>query len=154
MPWLKAKLEHNSRILGESLTAEQVRELYIYEPYFRFNSFGGLVNSTHLHNLIRIAHAYPNTVFALWTKQNGTVERVRKSGIAKPKNLRLIFSSPVLNKPVKLERLSPWFSGTFTVWTEDYPGLNCKGQCLDCLTCWDDEGFEVHEALRRPGDKA
>lgn len=122
------------------------------DKYFRFESFGDLANETQLRNYFRIAEANPNTSFALWTKNNGIVDRVLASGETIPENLRMIFSSLELNEPAKRP---VWADKTFTVYTKDYVAehnvaTNCgQRQCKDCLLCYTKNGVtEIKELLK------
>ena len=100
---------------------------------FRFHSYGELHNQIHLQNYFTIAQANPRTVFTLWTKRYGLVQRVLKLR-SKPSNLILIYSSPVVDKEARLPK---GFDKVFTVHSKDTTApINCHGSCNTCRLCY------------------
>lgn len=102
---------------------------------FRFHSYGEIHNAQHLENYMTIAATNPHTIFTLWTKRKGIVQRVLKKG-GKPDNMILIYSSPVVDKQVKLPK---GFDKVFTVYSKDNAqdtAINCHGSCNTCRLCY------------------
>lgn len=106
--------------------------------YFRLEAFGDLVNRQHAENYCTIARHNPHTAFTLWTKNPALIDPALL-----PPNLRVLYSSPLLNTP-QTEMLTryPWLSGLFTVYTPTYAKehgieINCGARsCRTCLRCY------------------
>lgn len=122
--------KRNAEILSKDL--ELIPK--INAKYFRFNAHGELSNEKQFINFIRICNANPTTTFSLWTKEKILVHNVLDK-IEKPKNLILIHSSLMLNKP---EKLPKHYNKVFTVYSKDTKEpINCNKSCMDCLKCYD-----------------
>ena len=124
---------------------------------YRFESFGDIINATHLENYVRIAERNPYTVFALWTKNIWILDEVfNKKCIKKPDNMRIVVSSPLLNKPLELDRQKYWMvDHIFTVFDKECIKshnivINCGSRsCLGCQICYhNDTEFYVNEKLK------
>ena len=102
-------LQNNSELLSNSII-EWDNLPRIFELYFRFSSHGELINLNHLENLNNICLKNPKTTFTLWSKRFDIVKKFFDNN-EKPSNLILIYSNPVLNKP--LEKLPKYFDKTF-----------------------------------------
>ena len=153
---LKEHLEENAKILTTRLL--EGNEIPVTNArVFRFESFGDLYNATHLQNYLLICERNPFTNFALWTKNTWILDEVfNDMGIKKPKNLSIIVSSPLLNKPMSLDREKFWFvDHIFTVFDkkfikENNVNINCgSNNCLGCGNCYYvDTDFYVNEQLK------
>lgn len=153
---LKRRLEYNAVMLSEGIIAEDELPI-ISDEIFRFESFGDLYNETHLENYIRICRKNPNTKFALYTKNIWILEGVFETRqIIKPDNLSIIVSSPLLNKPMEMDRDKFWFvDHVFTVYdknciAEKNIDINCGAKsCFGCQICYHrDSAFSVREKLK------
>lgn len=122
--------------------------------FFRFESFGDLINTNHLINYINICKKNPYVHFALWTKHFMIAETVfEKMGIEKPENLRVIASSLMMDTPIKKPC---WADVTFTVWSseekakENGKTINCGSKkCINCLACYVNAGItEINELIK------
>jgi hypothetical protein len=120
----------------------------------RFNSIGELGSALHLENLIRIVNHNSHIQFSLWTKRIDITNKVFKT-IEKPKNLILIYSSPVINKCRDIKTLK-YFDKVFTVYSYEYTkknniNINCGGKhCIECLTCYSvNDTVYVNEHIKR-----
>lgn len=128
-------LERNSKLLSE-------RVIWNYElptikdKYFRFDAHGELHNIIHLINYVNIVEHNPDTNFSLWTKRKDLIRRYAKECGPFPKNLRLIYSNPVIDKVIP--DVPEYFHQTFNNVTDKYDGVQqCTGQkCKDCLLCY------------------
>jgi hypothetical protein len=135
------KLELNSKILSKGVI-EMSEIPIINKLYFRFNSFGDLINKIHLINLMRIVKKNPNTTFTLWTKRIHLVK-----GMIKPNNFILIYSNPIMdNKDIKIP--NKIFDKIFNVYSKKYAQenniqINCKQSCLDCLICYTHNSINI-----------
>lgn len=124
---------------GEYLTKKVIDTDYLPQLntlYCRFESFGDLINVTHVINYFNICKKNPETHFALWTKNPGLIDQAIKAGEEKPKNLQIVYSSPKLNEvdDVKYD----FVDKIFTVFTKDSDAkINCgKKKCIDCKLCY------------------
>ena len=102
---------------------------------FRFHSYGELHNAQHLENYMTIAATKPHTIFTLWTKRKGIVQRVLKSR-TKPDNMIIIYSSPLVDKQARLPK---GFDKVFTVYSKGSAqdtAINCHGSCNTCRLCY------------------
>lgn len=147
---LTAHCEKNGRLLSSGVLPMNELPL-LNELYFRFESFGDLINETHFINLCRICEKNPLTTFALWTKNPFIIERVFATR-RKPDNLIINLSSIYLNK--KAECPYPWVDHIFTVYSKNAvkegTRINCGGKkCLECLNCYKaDSDFFINEILK------
>ena len=76
--------------------------------------------------------------FTIWTKNPDIIDNVFKQGYTKPKNLRIILSSPVINVLTDYIKIYSWCDSVFTVYTKEYASthnivINCGGR--SCATC-------------------
>lgn len=124
---------------------------------YRFESFGDLQNITQLRNYISIAEHNEYTKFALWTKNIWFLDEVfNKMDIAKPSNLSIVVSSPLLNTPLELDRNKYWMvDHVFTVYDkkfikENNVEINCGSRnCLACKQCYTNHNvFYINEKLK------
>lgn len=115
---------------------------------FRFHSYGELHNMQHFINYLYIAAGNPHTIFTLWTKRKGIVQRVLKSR-TKPDNMILIYSSPVVDKQATLPK---GFDKVFTVYSKDNAQdttINCHGSCNTCRLCYShNDTININEIKR------
>lgn len=140
---LRDHLISNSEILSKPL---ENKDLFITNShYFRFNSFGELINKIHLDNLCKIALHNPNTSFSLYTKRIDLVKKLEN----KPDNLIIIASSPILNQCIE-----PGISAinkVFTVYNKQTDHeINCAQNCGSCLKCYliSDETYHISEKIK------
>lgn len=153
---LKKHLEENAEVLTTRLLNDN--EIPVTNAVvFRFESFGDLYNVTHLANYVLICERNPFTRFALWTKNTWILDEFfNKNNIKKPTNLNIIVSSPMLNKPTKIDRNKFWFvNHVFTVYNkkfivENNIDINCGSKdCFGCQICYhNDTDFYVKEKLK------
>ena len=132
--------QRNSDLLAERLL-ESHEIPRTNQAWIRLHGHGELINSTHLHNLIRIAESNPQTTFALWTKRKSIVGPYARAGRI-PGNLILIYSNPSTDRPM----LEPpkYFHKVFNNVRSEHAGENCTGQkCITCLKCYQFESETV-----------
>jgi len=132
--------ENNSKLLSE-----RVIDTYylpqITDKIFRFNSHGELINDYHMINIINLVNKNHRTVFTLWTKRIGIVNRVLKEH-KKPKNLILVYSSPLTDTQFNLPKN---FDKVFTgVDKRTDVKINCFGDCVSCRRCYTLEDTTTH----------
>lgn len=146
---LRDKLEINTLFYTKyELTKKDIP--LINSKYFRFESFGDLINILQVKNYFTIARANRDTYFVLWTKNPAIIARaLNKYNITIPKNFRIIISELYVNQAVSiryfnnLKKLYPFMNKLFTVYSADYIQehkikINCGGKkCLECLQCYD-----------------
>lgn len=131
--FLKQSLEKNDICLSE--TKLKLSEIPIINAlYFRFNSFGELINKIHYYNLIQICKKNPLTTFSLWSKRKDLILVYKQ-----PKNLILIYSELLINSLNK--EIPEGFDKMFSVFTKSFAKenkirINCKNSCINCLKCY------------------
>jgi len=113
-----------------------------------------LSKNINLENYCNIALFNPSTNFALWTKRKDII-KAYFSVNKKPKNLILIYSNPIISKPITKPPL--YFDKVFNaVYKEQFiKEQNCTGQkCKDCLKCYNFSNKKkdniIYEAVKRP----
>ena len=153
---LKEHLSDNAKILANTLL--EGRELPVTNDLiYRFESFGDLYNETHLKNYVSITNRNPYTTFGLWTKNIWLLDAIfNEEKIAKPKNISIVVSSPLLNKPLELDREKYWMvDHVFTVYDKKFIAandieINCGARnCLGCTKCYlDSDTFYINEQLK------
>jgi hypothetical protein len=153
---LKEHLEDNASVLTTRLL--KGNEIPVTNAsIFRFESFGDLHNVTHLANYVLICENNPYTRFGLWTKNVWILNELFNEGkIKKPDNLSIVVSSPILNKPMQLDREQFWFvDHIFTVFDKKYIKtnnieINCGSRdCLGCQQCYfNNTEFYINEQLK------
>lgn len=126
--------------------------------YFRLESFGDLNNSIQVMNYFNLASRNPKTVFALWTKNPRFIAEAITAGYKKPKNLIIIYSSPMLNAKVNAEKLLgiyPFIDKVFTVYdgktvVNENIEINCGARnCFTCGKCYSKRTTkEIREKLK------
>lgn len=155
-PTLKKHLAENADILTTRLL--KGREVPVTNAnVFRFESFGDLYNTTHLANYVMICERNPYTRFGLWTKNIWILDKLfNGDNVAKPDNLSIIVSSPLLNTEMELDREKYWMvDHVFTVYAKNFieennVDINCGAKnCLGCQLCYHrDTDFYVREKLK------
>lgn len=140
MTSMQGCFERNSKLLTERiLTREEMPVLNAV--YFRFESFGDLINEVQCINYFNICKANPSTKFALWTKNPHIVSMVINKGIKKPRNLQIVLSSHYMNKASD-PRAFDFVDKVFTVYDKEYikeheVEINCGARnCLSCKKCY------------------
>jgi hypothetical protein len=130
-PNVAVRYAENLRLLSESIMPFEVLPRFAPGEVVRFHANGELRNETHLKNFINIAMINPHASFVLWTKRLDLVRGLRN----KPANLRMIYSNPVVDKPL-LKPPLPVFDGVFNVIDKCDMTSNCAGQCKVCKRCY------------------
>ena len=153
---LKEHLAENAAILTTRLLKEN--EIPVTNAQiFRFESFGDLYNTTHLANYVLICERNPYTKFGLWTKNTWVLDELfNGNNVAKPDNLSIVVSSPMLNTQMELDREKFWFvDHIFTVYdkkfiAENNVNVNCGAKnCFGCQSCYHrDTEFYIREQLK------
>ncbi len=111
--------------------------------YFRLESFGDLNNEKQVINYFNLCNKNKNVKFALWTKNPWIIESVINYGIAKPKNLNIIYSTYKVNHEDDFVFESyPFVDKIFSVYDKEFVKknnitINCgKKKCLLCGKCY------------------
>ena len=132
----------NTELLTSSLIP--IKQLpFINAAMCRLETFGDIVNTTHLQNYINLIKKNNHCMFSLFTKNYTVVFDYFKSH-KQPKNLSIVISSLILNEPFELEFLPQNLTNVkiFTVYTKPYAKgnnviINCgKNRCVDCKRCY------------------
>ena len=133
-------LQRNTDLLNSKVLHPDALPV-INSAFFRFNAHGELAldkkkATINLENYVNIALKNPHCTFSLWTKRFDVIKPYFDKH-DKPKNLILIYSTPLTNHILK--KTPQYFDKTFnTVIETDYVDQqNCTGQkCKDCLLCY------------------
>ena len=134
---LERRLQANTKNLNERILNDDELPI-IPTMYFRFESFGDLAGTTQAINYIKIAKHNPNVRCALWTKNLRYLESAIEQGYQIPKNMQIVFSSPMLGKQVDIEKLPKFVDKVFTVYNEKQikeQGVTINCGAKSCLTC-------------------
>ena len=148
----RPKFEQNTNALTtQDIKLEDVPMLNVH--MLRFESFGDLINEQQVKNYFTIAKKNKVSKCALWTKNPDIIAKAIEAGEQKPSNLVIVYSSPMLNKEVPLEKIKKKYSfidKTFTVYSKDYLKdkpknfVNCgERQCLQCGVCYKKTGCKT-----------
>lgn len=126
---------------------------YINAAYFRFEAFGDLNNEIQVINYFNIMKKNKHMHNGLFTKNPLIIANaMKKYGIEKPENLKIVLSSSMINKPLDFEvmkNIFPFIDIVFTVYTKEYIkenniNINCGGlHCFTCLNCYD-PNIDIH----------
>ena len=153
---LEACLVENTALLTGSVLPFEDLPL-INDLIFRFESFGDLMNSTQVVNYFNICRKNPATTFALWTKNPAFIDMAIKAGHAKPANIIIIYSSPIVGVPAvnaQVLKRFPFIDKCFTVFTptqSEHVSINCGSRdCFTCRKCYNkaDKSFYINEVLK------
>ena len=142
-PSVEKCYEDNTKLLTESIIP--MKQLpFVNAAMCRLETFGDIVNATHLQNYINLIKKNNHCTFSLFTKNYTVLFNYFKEH-KQPKNLSIVISSLLLNQPFDISILT----GTnltnvkiFTVYTKTYAKsngviINCgKNRCIDCRRCY------------------
>ena len=132
----------NTELLTSSVIP--IKQLpFINATMCRLETFGDIVNATHLQNYINLIKKNNHCMFALFTKNYTVVFDYFKTH-KQPKNLSLVISSLLLDEPFALEFLPEYLTNVkiFTVYSKPFAKgnnvtINCgKNRCVDCRRCY------------------
>ena len=137
---MQASLQRNTDLLNSKVLHPDALPV-INSAFFRFNAHGELAldkkqGTINLENYVNIAIKNPHCTFSLWTKRFDIIKPYFDQH-DKPKNLILIYSSPLTNHI--MTKIPKHFDKTFNtvVETDFVEKQNCTGQkCKDCLLCY------------------
>ena len=137
---MQASLQRNTDLLNSKVLHPDALPV-INSAFFRFNAHGELAldkkqGTINLENYVNIAIKNPHCTFSLWTKRFDIIKPYFDNH-EKPKNLILIYSSPLTNHI--MTKVPKHFDKTFNtvVETDFIEKQNCTGQkCKDCLLCY------------------
>lgn len=122
--------------------------------FFRFESFGDLINSVQFTNYCNVCLVNPMVHFSDYTKNLFIIDNTFRSGVRKPKNLKIVASSIKKNVIRQLtEFQKTYVDHVFTVYTLEYLKthkdikINCGARhCLTCLNCYmENRDFYISE---------
>ena len=139
----------NYRILTSVEIPQELMPILNYS-IFRIESFGDVDNEVQAKNYLNLINANPHTQFGWWTKNYQLVKSVFDK-YGKPKNLSLIASSLIMNKPLSLASVGKYADAIFTVYTKEFIkenniDINCGGKhCLTCQLCYRGKEFYIRE---------
>ena len=116
---------------------------FINAAMCRLEPFGDIVNTTHLQNYVNLIKKNNHCMFSLFTKNYTVVFDYFKTH-KQPKNLSIVISSLIINKPFELEFIPDYLTNVkiFTVYSKPFAkgnnvAINCgKNRCVDCRRCY------------------
>lgn len=136
---------------GKALSETTINIPAIKADMIRFHAHGELINLKHFINFKRVAFAYPDKTFALWTKRKDIV--LDKINGPKPKNMMMVYSNPIIDKPMK--HAPRGFDKVFNVVTKEYlekhPDfkINCgANSCKECQLCYKSKVRIINEVIK------
>lgn len=157
---LAKNLSSNLELLTGEILPLDVLPRFIPElaNIVRFESFGDLADAKQAINYLNIAKVNPGVRFALWTKNIAILARAVET-VGKPENIRIIYSSPIINQAIGVEkskRMFPFVDAVFTVYdkkhvAENNTEINCGAKsCITCRNCYDRPDFysDIREQLK------
>lgn len=157
---LAKNLSSNLELLTSEILPDDVLPRFIPElaSIVRFESFGDLASVNQATNYLNIARVNPGVRFAIWTK-NIAILAAAVEMAGKPENIRVIYSAPMINKPIdaeKVKRTFPSVDAVFTVYdkkhvAENGTDINCGAKsCITCRNCYDRPDFysDIREQLK------
>lgn len=112
--------------------------------YFRFESFGDLVNEKQFQNYCTIARVNKNVNCALWTKNPWIIKKAIENGVKIPANMKIIYSIDRKNTVITKEYFKTikskyqFINAIFAVHDdksieENNVNINCGGKsCMEC----------------------
>ena len=132
----------NSDLLSSSIIPKNQLP-FVNAAYCRLETFGDIINATHLQNYINLVKKNNHCIFSLFTKNYTVVFDYFKTH-KQPKNLSLVISSLLLDEPFGLEFLPEYLTNVkiFTVYSKPFAKgnnvtINCgKNRCVDCRRCY------------------
>lgn len=130
-PNVERRYAENLRILSESIIPFEQLPRFGPGEVIRLHATGELKNQTHLINFLNLAKVNPHAYFVLWTKRTELARTIRE----KPRNLRVIYSNPIVDKPM-MKPPHPIYDGVFNVIKECDLTPNCAGTCKVCKRCY------------------
>ena len=142
-PTVEKCYKDNTKLLTESIIP--IKQLpFVNAALCRLETFGDIVNTTHLQNYINLVKKNNHCMFSLFTKNYTVVFQYFKAH-KQPKNLSIVISSLLLNTPFDIniiKELELTNLKIFTVYTKAYANkngvvINCgKNRCIDCRRCY------------------
>lgn len=147
--------ESTMDLTSRLLSFEEIPTVFNENGCIRLESFGELHNEIQVMNYFAICRRNPDMNFALWTKRPEIIDKVLKSGISKPENLNIIWSTLMINGTPEIGKYD-FVDGYFTVYSAEYAEehniqINCGlRKCVECLECYDahDGIFIINELLK------
>ena len=133
----------NSDLLSSSIIPKNQLP-FVNAAYCRLETFGDIINATHLQNYVNLVKKNNHCIFSLFTKNYTVVFDYFKTH-KQPKNLSIVISSLLLNQPFDINCLTETKLTNvkiFTVYTKAYAKgngvvINCgKNRCIDCRRCY------------------
>ena len=142
-PNVEKTYAQNTDLLSSSIIP--IKQLpFINATMCRLETFGDIVNTTHLHNYVNLIKKNNHCMFSLFTKNYTVVFDYFKQH-KQPKNLSIVISSLILNEPFDarfIDNMSLTNVKIFTVYTKTFAKdnnviINCgKNRCIDCRRCY------------------
>ena len=154
-PNVESCYQQNSQLLALSLIPTKQLP-FVNAAFCRLESFGDIINMTHLKNYIRLVKKNGHCTFALFSKRYDLITDYFHDN-KQPKNLCIVISSLMLNTPNDISYLPPMRNlKIFTVYSKDYAEkhnivINCgKTRCLDCRRCYstNNQPIYINELLK------
>lgn len=155
-PTVRKCYERNSKALSNEMDVSFMPTFRKCD-FVRLESFGDLINMTHIENYLLMAFKNTQTNFALFTKRRLMLENYFKDfEVKKPKNLAIVSSAYTMDDDKNTEMYASYETNdhlgfklidtVFNVYTSDESmqkkdrlalhTCECEKQCKYCLACW------------------
>lgn len=128
--------------------------------YQRLESFGDLYNVIQARNYLNLVLANSHVTFTLWSKNPQVIHTALLQLGFKPKNLIIIYSSPIINK-IQSDIFGKYLingkdiiNRIFTVFTAEYAILNniqihcINSHCINCMRCYKGNAKYINEIVK------
>lgn len=136
---LRKNLEKAYLKNGLILKRDHIEIPVIPYRWLRVNSFGELINISHLDNIVQLARKNDHCTFSLFTKRLSLLNYYFYNN-NKPKNLIVIYSTTKLNKVLEYNDLSfknkKIIDKVFSVTNQKDLKINCTKNCFECMKCY------------------
>ena len=111
--------------------------------YFRWHDAGDIQDFDHLHRIVEVCRATPNTKHWLPTREYLIVRQYLDT-FEIPENLTIRVSAPMVDGGIPDWILDSGLTSSTVHDKVDHIGEECKayergGECGDCRSCWDPE---------------
>lgn len=133
--------QYNSNLLSKQLIDKTQIPRFKHE-LLRINAHGELINQTHADNIIRLALFKPDKTITLYTKRLNLINNAikRQSHAVKPDNLIIVYSNPLLDKPITKipqNNMYKYVDKIFNVMSTENNKINCGAKnCNKCRLCY------------------
>ncbi len=134
-PNVQTALERRMATINHPAWAANMATAINGQPWFRWHDSGDIQSLEHLHKIVEVCKATPNTRHWLPTREKSIVSQFLKTDSFPPNLVVRLSAAMIDGKP-------PSAPNTSTVHTDTPVGYQCPAptqgnNCGDCRACWD-----------------